>query len=84
MQNSNDTIGNLSRDLPVCSAVPQPLRHRVPLNLSWCERKAIPVTPCKAHKELRTLSLDTRCAISGQFHVPAALLPEKESHMPTD
>jgi hypothetical protein len=31
MKNSNDTIGNRSRDLPVCSAVPQPLRHRVPL-----------------------------------------------------
>jgi hypothetical protein len=30
MKNSNDTIGNQSRDLPVCSAVPQPLRHRVP------------------------------------------------------
>jgi hypothetical protein len=29
MKNSNDTIGNRSRDLPVCSAVPQPLRHRV-------------------------------------------------------
>jgi hypothetical protein len=28
MKNSNDTIGNRSRDLPVCSAVPQPLRHR--------------------------------------------------------
>jgi hypothetical protein len=26
----NDTIGNRSRDLPVCSAVPQPLRHHVP------------------------------------------------------
>jgi hypothetical protein len=30
MKNSNDTIGNRSRDLPVCSAVPQPLRYRVP------------------------------------------------------
>jgi hypothetical protein len=30
MKNSSDTIGNRSRDLPVCSAVPQPLRHRVP------------------------------------------------------
>jgi hypothetical protein len=30
MKNS-DTIGNRSRDLPVCSAVPQPLRYRVPL-----------------------------------------------------
>jgi hypothetical protein len=25
------TIGNRTHDLPVCSAVPQPLRHRVPL-----------------------------------------------------
>jgi len=24
MKNSNDTIGNRSRDLPACSAVPQP------------------------------------------------------------
>jgi hypothetical protein len=46
-KNSNDTIGNRSRDLPVCSAVPQPLRHRVPpqndrrkwLNGNGCERK---------------------------------------------
>jgi hypothetical protein len=30
MKNPNDTIGNQSRDLPVCSAAPQPLRHRVP------------------------------------------------------
>jgi len=29
MKNSNDTIGNRTRDLPVCTAVPQ-LRHRVP------------------------------------------------------
>jgi hypothetical protein len=27
MKNSNDTIGNRSRDLPVCSAVPQTQRH---------------------------------------------------------
>jgi hypothetical protein len=25
---SNDTIGNRNRDLPVCSVVPEPLRHR--------------------------------------------------------
>jgi hypothetical protein len=31
MKNSNDTIGDRSRDLSVCSAVPQPLRHRVPM-----------------------------------------------------
>jgi hypothetical protein len=31
MKNSNDIIGNRSRDLSVCSSVLQPLRHRVPL-----------------------------------------------------
>jgi hypothetical protein len=30
MKNSSDTFGNRSRDLPVYSAVPQPLRYRVP------------------------------------------------------
>jgi hypothetical protein len=30
MKNSKDTIENQSRDLPVCSAVPRPLHHRVP------------------------------------------------------
>jgi hypothetical protein len=29
MKNSKDTIGNRSRALPFCSAVPQPLRNRV-------------------------------------------------------
>jgi hypothetical protein len=33
MKNS-DTFGNRSRDLPVCSAVPQPLYHRVPAVLN--------------------------------------------------
>jgi hypothetical protein len=27
MKKSNDTIGNRTRNLPVCSTVPQPLRH---------------------------------------------------------
>jgi hypothetical protein len=30
MKNSSDTIRNRTRDLPVCSTVPQPVRHRVP------------------------------------------------------
>jgi hypothetical protein len=30
MKISNDTIGNRPCALPVCSAVPQPLRYRVP------------------------------------------------------
>jgi hypothetical protein len=34
MKNS-DTIGYQSRDLPVCSAVPQPLRHRGEMEWKW-------------------------------------------------
>jgi hypothetical protein len=30
LKNSNDTIGNQTRDLPICSVVPQLLRHRAP------------------------------------------------------
>jgi hypothetical protein len=30
VKNSGETIGNRSCDLPVCSAVPQPLHYRVP------------------------------------------------------
>ena len=33
MKNSNDTIGNRTRELPTCSAVPQPIALlRAPLN----------------------------------------------------
>jgi hypothetical protein len=41
MKNSNDIIGNQSRDLPVCSAMPQPLRHRVPLKIKVLISKTI-------------------------------------------
>ena len=30
LKNSNGTIGNRTRDLPVCSVVPYPLLHRPP------------------------------------------------------
>jgi hypothetical protein len=37
MKNSNETIGNQARDLPACSAVPQPTApQRVPLNMWLC------------------------------------------------
>jgi hypothetical protein len=35
MKKSNDTIGNQSRNIPVCSELPQPLCHRV-LPLTVC------------------------------------------------
>ena len=37
MKNSNETIGNRTRDLPACSAVPQPTAPpRAPLNMWLC------------------------------------------------
>jgi hypothetical protein len=41
MKNSSDIIGNRSRDLPVCIAVPQPLRHRVPSDVRLNESEII-------------------------------------------
>jgi hypothetical protein len=35
MKNSSDTMGTRTRNLPVCSAVPQPLRHRMPLCMQF-------------------------------------------------
>jgi glutamine amidotransferase PdxT len=38
MKNSNDTIGNRTRDLPACSAVPQPTAPpRAPVIEKWWE-----------------------------------------------
>jgi hypothetical protein len=46
IKNSNDTIGNRSLDLPVCSAVPQPLCHCVPLS-SFCVNYSKHLCTCK-------------------------------------
>jgi hypothetical protein len=40
MKKSNDTVGNRFRDLPVCTAVSQPLRHRVPHHKRGENRKS--------------------------------------------
>ena len=39
MKNSNDTIGNRTRDLPTCSAVPQPTALRRAPELDKCVAK---------------------------------------------
>jgi len=35
LKNSNDTIGNRTRDLSVCSVVPLPLRHHAPQQIMY-------------------------------------------------
>jgi hypothetical protein len=48
MKKSSDTVGNWTRDLPVCSAMPQPPRHRVPpivltYKIIWKDKTGITV-----------------------------------------
>jgi len=43
MKNSNNTIGNRTRDLPACSSVPQPMRHRVPPFTAWYVKSCLAV-----------------------------------------
>jgi hypothetical protein len=67
MKNCNDTIRNQTRDLPTCSAVPQPTAPpRTPFSVwvrtqyVWVFRRVLlQVSPaeCTAHKFSRTLSL---------------------------
>jgi hypothetical protein len=61
MKNSNKTIGNRSRDLPVCSTVPQPLRHRVPLPLwgTWINTVQ-PDTPPMSIRHMRNACCVTK------------------------
>jgi hypothetical protein len=50
MKNSSDTIGNRSHVLPVCGAVPQPLRYRVPPFL-WYNFKIVEIIrDCVSYK----------------------------------
>jgi hypothetical protein len=49
LKNSNDTIGNITRDLPVCSVVSQTLRHRAYV----CVCIYILVIPYMIHKSGR-------------------------------
>jgi len=49
MKNSNDTIGNRTRDLPTCSAVPQPTAlPRAPC--TWCAHTFLCYLSTKFHK----------------------------------
>jgi hypothetical protein len=47
MKNSTDTIGNRSLDLPVCSAIPQPLGHHVPLYIKYFQLLFTHAAPTK-------------------------------------
>jgi hypothetical protein len=44
MKKSSDNMGNGTLDLPVCGAVPQPLRHRVLPFISWAQIIIIAIT----------------------------------------
>jgi hypothetical protein len=61
MKNSNKTIGNRSRDLPVCTTVPQPLRHSAPLPLwsTWINTVQ-PDTPPMTIRHMRNACCVTK------------------------
>ena len=46
MKNSSDTIGNRTRDLPTCSAVPQPTAPRCALKRRTCKTLISPALCC--------------------------------------
>ena len=61
-KNSNDTIGNRTRDLPVCSVVPQPLRYGAPRSYF---RAYLNMTPFSQTTERRTVELLVNKNIKG-------------------
>jgi hypothetical protein len=85
MKNFIYIIGNRFHDLPVCSAVPQPLRHRVPLLASRILKKGRFLQFLQTTKALReNTGLALLCfytsvleGVRGQRHVPAAFYPRE-------
>jgi hypothetical protein len=83
MKNSSDTIGNRTRDLPACSAVPQ---TTAPPRAPFLIRKG-KFTIQPATKALRGsrgtgrlfYSRRHKMGLGGQRHAPAALPPEKRT-----
>ena len=70
MKNSNDTIGNRTRDIPACTAVPQPAAPpRIPDRINALVRKesgsnykAIPCFPLRyLEKKLRKFRKTALC-----------------------
>jgi hypothetical protein len=59
MENSNDTIGNRTRDFPACSAVPQPnaLPAACHIGISYCGNLEV------KHSSMRGFRLLSRCKL---------------------
>jgi hypothetical protein len=66
MKNS-DTIGNRFRDLPVCSAVPQPLRHRVPPPLQCKYISKLPSDLLKWYRQAYWSGLWCKDEVNGKY-----------------
>ena len=66
MKNSNDNIGNRTRDLPACSAVPQPTAlPRAPAHGSVHRNNILVYNSNKMHKSQSLFNLTTALHISG-------------------
>ena len=79
MKNSSDTIGNRTRDLPTCSAVPQPTAlPRAPNLVSCCRIKPVIIDPELIHgyQEKRTCYF-VRCSSLITRALAAAVILEQ-------
>jgi hypothetical protein len=84
MKTSNNTIGNRSRDLPVRSSVPQPLRHRVPpVSILDTEYDPQPVpSNCQLHDVIHKIHLNVIPLSVSQLYQQtfAAAFLQKSTH----
>ena len=55
MKNSNDTIGNRTRDLPTCSAVPQPT--------------APPRAPCNGSTDVKSIGCKMEASVHTEWNI---------------
>jgi hypothetical protein len=74
MKNSNDTIGNRTRDLPACSAVPQPTAQPRNLKLLYRNLGDAPRTAQPSAKDEKK-SVDYQTRSDGGRHRSALVLP---------
>jgi arginine/lysine/ornithine decarboxylase len=59
MKNTNYTIGNRTHDLPVCSTVPQALRHHVPrYTVMYSQQNTQQIHSLYKHKFLTDVDID--------------------------
>jgi hypothetical protein len=86
MKKSSDTIGNRTRNLPVCSAVPQPLRHRVPPNIceGWMKSNTFTFKSLKISQHWTATYSGTPCSFFVSIPVGSEKLLMRDTQLCTE